>query len=90
VLPDTPADEEIGMLSLLQGFEATVPSTDAACAHRHATRNVSSPWLALEHLSWHTRSYGGGGTEQEGYGCCGTSDCRFLWIRIGQLEDKWN
>jgi len=61
VLPDTPADEEIGMQSLLQGFEATVPSADAACARHHATHNVSSPrlgpqasFLAYE-VSWWRR-----------------------------------
>ena len=30
---------------------------------------------------WNLRRVGGKGE---------TSDCRFLWIRIGQLEDKWN
>jgi len=30
---------------------------------------------------WNLRRVGGKGE---------TSDCRFLWIRIGQLENKWN
>lgn len=50
-LPDTPADEEMGMPSLLRGFEATVPSTDTARARRRATRNVDAPRLGLKRLS---------------------------------------
>jgi len=50
-LPDTPADEEMGMPSLLRGFQATVPSADTARARRRATRNVDAPRLGLKRLS---------------------------------------
>jgi division protein 1 len=54
-LPDTSADGEMGMPSLLRGFEATVPSADTARARRRATRNVDAPRLGLKRLSLGTR-----------------------------------
>ena len=44
-------EEELGMPSLLRGFEATVPSADGARARRRATRNVDAPRLGLKRLS---------------------------------------
>jgi mitochondrial division protein 1 len=50
-LPDVSPDEEMGMPSLLRGFEATVPSADTARVRRRATRNVDTPRLGLKRLS---------------------------------------
>ena len=50
-LPDALPDGEMGMPSLLRGFEATVPSADSARARRRATRNVDAPRLGLKRLS---------------------------------------
>ena len=50
-LADASPDEEVGMPSLLRGFEATVPSADTARARRRATRNVDAPRLGLKRLS---------------------------------------
>jgi division protein 1 len=51
-LPDALPDAgEMGMPSLLRGFEATVPSADGARARRRATRNVDAPRLGLKRLS---------------------------------------
>jgi division protein 1 len=51
-LPDAlPDGGEMGMPSLLRGFEATVPSADSARARRRATRNVDAPRLGLKRLS---------------------------------------
>jgi division protein 1 len=50
-LPDAPQPDEMGMPSLLRGFEATVPSADTARARRRATRNVDAPRLGLKRLS---------------------------------------
>jgi len=49
-LPDTLADEEMGMPNLLHDFEASVPSTDTTCVHCHATCKVDTPRLGLKHL----------------------------------------
>ncbi|KAH9005869.1 WD40 repeat-like protein [Lactarius hatsudake] len=50
-LPDASPDEEVGMPSLLRGFEATVPSADSARVRRRATRNVDAPRLGLKRMS---------------------------------------
>ena len=54
-LPDAFPNEELGMPSLLRGFEATVPSADNARARRRATRNVDAPRLGLKRLSFGAR-----------------------------------
>lgn len=53
-LPDA-SPEEMGMPSLLRGFEATVPSAETARARRRATRNVDAPRLGLKRLSLGSR-----------------------------------
>jgi mitochondrial division protein 1 len=50
-LPDVSPDKEMGVPSLLRGFEATVPSADTARVRRRATRNVDAPRLGLKRLS---------------------------------------
>lgn len=56
VLPDTPADEDMGMPSFLHGIEATASSADTARARRHAMCNVDIARLGFKHLSCHCSS----------------------------------
>jgi hypothetical protein len=57
---DTPTDEDMGVLSLLHGVEATVPGADTACACCHAVCDIDAARLDLKHLSRpsHSKIYG--------------------------------
>ena len=55
---DTPADEDMDVLSLLHGVEATVSSADTVCACRHAVCDIDTARFGLKHVSCHSISQG--------------------------------
>lgn len=53
-------------VSLLRGFNATIPSADKSRSRRRQTRNVDAPRLGLKRLGMHSRGMLGEEEEQDG------------------------